>query len=488
MGHICLETFAMIRRLAAVCPAALLLLAACAPEPPAGIDAPLSAAGSADRAGATAVAIPTLTALEFPELAGFAQAADPALAVDPASGELLVAFLAEARVEADADAGGWNLWFSRVTADRRAGPLVRVNDQAGEPVPHAEGSPRLVAFPGGAALLWNNSIKQEGRRFNASDLRFARSTDDGLRWSAAISLQDPVTPEAMPRRANTFHGAAWDGKQGLVVAWLDGRERDARRLARGVASGLPENEAARTPERFSDDEDPHDGDATIFAAVSADLGASWGERNLRLEGRVCPCCRITLLPAADGTIHGAWREHFPGSQRDPVYRPLLRAGEPLAAAPLRIHEDAWEFPGCPHSGPGLALDAQGTVHSAWYTGAPGRIGVWYARKRADQAEFEAPLPVITGPLVGIAHPAIVVREDGSVVIAQNVSADGRRAIVLTALDASGRQLWQVEAPDSEGSTHPQLALPGDGRVVVAWTQSRDGVESVRIAQLREDGA
>jgi hypothetical protein len=478
----------MTRRLAAVFPAALLLLAACAPEPPAVTDTPLPAdAGSADRAGAAALAVAQLTALEIPGLAAFPQSADPALAIDPVSGELLVAFLAEARVEPDAGTGAWDLWFSRIAADHPAGALVRVNDIAGEPVPHAEGSPRLVAFPGGAALVWNNSIRQEGRRFNASDLRFARSTDDGQSWSAAITLQDPTTPLDMPRRANTFHGAAWDGGQGLVVAWLDGRERDARRLARGLASGLPESEAARTPERFSDDDDPHDSDATIFVAVSADLGESWGERNLRLEGRVCPCCRITLLPAADGTIHGAWREHFPGSQRDPVFRLLLRDGEPLAGAPLRVHEDAWEFPGCPHSGPGLALDARGTVHMTWYTGAPGRTGVWYARKPADQAQFGAPLPVITGPLVGIAHPAIVVRADGSVVIAQNVSADGRRAIVLTALDASGRQLWQVEAADSEGSTHPQLALPADGRVVVAWTQSRDGMESVRIAQLLEEG-
>ncbi len=48
-----------------------------------------------------------------------------------------------------------------------------------------------------------------------------------------------------------------------------------------------------------------------------------------------------------------------------------------AAVPLRA--DGWVFPACPHAGPSLAIDADGTVHAAWYTGVEGRQGLWYTR-------------------------------------------------------------------------------------------------------------
>ncbi|TVP45417.1 MAG: exo-alpha-sialidase [Gemmatimonadales bacterium] len=412
------------------------------------------------------------------------QSADPSLAVDPVTGDLLLAWGAADGAGEDAS---WNLYMAR-SGDGGAtfSAPVRVNDVDGDLYPHAEGAPRLVAGPGGVAVFWNNRIVAEGRRFAASDLRFSRSTDGGATWSAARNLQDPLSPATLPPRGNTFHGATWLGDSTLVVAWLDGRERDARRIERGVATGLDAEVAARTPEAFADNDDLHDGDAAVYAAVSQDGGASWESGNRRIDGGICPCCRVALTQGANGEILGGWRQHLGGNVRDPVVAtvfPEAAASAAAEGAPARIHDDGWVFPGCPHSGPALDVDVAGTVHAAWYTGAEGRMGVYFARRARGEAGFGAPVAVVAGASVGIAHPAVVARDNGHTIVAYNVDAEGRRHILLGVIDEEGSVAFQVEVPDSEGGTHPQLALLPDGGIVVAWTESRSGLQRLRLARL-----
>jgi hypothetical protein len=187
----------------------------------------------------------TVEVLDSEALISGLQAADPSIAVDPASGDLLLSWVAESD-------GVWSLYFARSSdgGESFSAP-VRVNDVDGDVYPHSEGAPRLVAAEGVVALFWSNQFAVPNRTFSASDLRFSRSIDGGATWEAARNLQDQsggVIPGA-----NTFHGAAWDGDSTLVVAWLDGRDRDARRIARGVESGASLAEAQADPERFADD-------------------------------------------------------------------------------------------------------------------------------------------------------------------------------------------------------------------------------------------
>lgn len=419
---------------------------------------------------------PRVETLDPPTFEAFTQSADPALALDPETGEVLLAWGGESQEEE------WDLWFARSAngGDGFSDP-VRVNDLPGDLYPHAEGAPRLVAARGALALFWNNRIEVEGRRFATSDMRFARSVDGGGSWSEAINLQDPLDPVQLPPRAHTFHGAGWDGDSILVVVWLDGRERDERRIERGVEEGMTREEAARTPEAFEDTQDPRDGDATVFAAVSHDLGATWEPENRRISGEACPCCRIGMVRTPSGELIASWRQHFDGSIRDPVMRPLLM--EESAPPPLRLHEDGWEYPGCPHSGPGLDVDAHEVLHATWYTGAEGRRGVYYARKPPGANAFTAPVPVVSGEAVGVAHPAIAAFPDGRTVVAQNVDDEGRRVIVLAELSVTGEVRHRVEVPDSDGGTHPQLLRLDDQRVLVAWTESRDGKQTVRLVRM-----
>lgn len=423
-----------------------------------------------------------VTSLAPAALAGFEQTADPSLALDPTNGDLVMAW-GGSRHE-----GEWNLYVARSgDAGATFSEPVRVNHEPGQLHPHAEGAPRLVATGDVLATFWNNRMEVEGRRFGASDLLFARSTDGGETWSQAIALQDDLAWASLPPRANTFHGAGWDGGSTLVVAWLDGRERDARRVERAVESGLTAEEAARTPEIFADEGDPHDGDATVFAAVSHDLGETWEAQNRRIEGRACPCCRISLVRTSDGGMLGGWREHFPGSLRDPILQDVLGPNGASANGdsdrPRVIHPDEWEFPGCPHSGPGLDMDGNGVLHTAWYTGAPDRIGVYYAWSDDQGHTFSEPFPVVTGDAVGVAHPSVVALPTGGAVVAQNVAEDGRRVIVVTRLSDAGTVLGSLEVEGSDGGTHPQLLRLDANRVVLAWTQSRDGREEMGLARI-----
>ena len=409
--------------------------------------------------------------LDSPAAAGSLQSADPSLAVDPASGDLLLAWVAES-------AGSWDLYFAR-SSDGGASfsDPVRVNDVEGDVYPHAEGAPRLVGAEGVVALFWSNQFQVPNRTFAASDLRFTRSTDGGVTWEPARNIQDP-TGGVIPG-ANTFHGAAWDGDSTLVVAWLDGRERDARRIARGVENGAPLEEVRGDPESFADENDPHDGDATVYAAYSHDLGATWEEANRRVQGNVCPCCRVTLAASPDGEILGSWRGHYGTNFRDPAFH-ILSGPE---NGSVRIHADDWEYPGCPHSGPAIAIGSDGIVHAAWYTGASGRMGVHYASTRAGDGLFGIPTSVVSGEAIPVAHPSIVPLPDGGAAVAHNVDSTGRRVIVLSRISDSGILLAGYEIPGSDGGTHPQSALLPDGRVVVAWTQSEGGLTRVKLARF-----
>ena len=64
------------------------------------------------------------------------------------------------------------------------------------------------------------------------------------------------------------------------------------------------------------------------------------------------------------------------------------------AAPVRVHDDGWVLNGCPDIGPDVAVSEDGAVHAAWYTGAPGRTGLWYARSTDRGTSFSAPVALL----------------------------------------------------------------------------------------------
>jgi hypothetical protein len=325
----------------------------------------------------------------------------------------------------------------------------------GEVRAQGESSVRLVAAPGGrVALVWPNRVAVPGRRWPGTQIRLARSTDGGRTWSAPVTLNDDTTGVPV---SHQFHGAAWQGDSGLVVAWLDERP-GAGASAATAADSTPEPDAA------------------VMAVASPDFGASWGV-NRKLWGAACPCCRVSLARSRTGEVLAAWRRHFPGNVRDVVVAPVTPGG----AEPIRVRNDGWVYAGCPHTGPAVVA-ADSAAHVVWYTGRDGGPGVYYRRLAPGGASPPA-VALIAGGRVPTAHAAVASLADGGALAVTDVANDARRRVEVIRIGADGRARARAAVPGSEGGAYPQVAMVARAEAVVAFTLSAADRPTVRLVRV-----
>jgi hypothetical protein len=385
-----------------------------------------------------------------------AASADPSITLDPTGGDLLLTWVGD-------DGTGWQLYFARSADGGEAWSTpVRVTADTGEVKPHGEASPRLVAGPDRKlAVLWPRDVAVPGRQWPASAMRVGRSEDGGRTWLPPITVNDDTVAAPV---GHNFQGVAWSGDSGLVAAWLDER------------AGEP---TAHHHDRLATAHDStSEPDATVYLAQSPDFGRTW-ERNQPIWGGACPCCRITLARAADGRVAAAWRQHFPGNVRDVVIATVA----PSAGPPVRVNEDGWVYPGCPHNGPGIAVGADGRRHVVWYTGATGKAGLYYAALGHDGHPLAPAVPLVAGSNLPTVHGSVVALAGGGALAAFDAARDGRRAIGIAALGADGRTLGHASLRDSEGGAYPQLAAVSARTVVVAYTARNGEHQDLRLARV-----
>jgi hypothetical protein len=384
-------------------------------------------------------------------------AGDPALAVDPETGDLLLAWLA-------GDSAGSGIWFARSADDGSTWSAPsRVVGSSRDLERHAESSPRIVAARGALAVVWATSLTVAGRAWPASNVRIARSVDGGRTWSAAVTLNDDTAAAPI---GHTFHGAAWEGDSGIVVAWLDERQPLADPAPGAVAAA---------------DEPLHDGhateeNATLYLARSRDLGATWSPANRVLWGDVCSCCRVTLARGPSGAVAAAWRNVSPENARNVVVAALDQA------TPNVVHDDGWVINACPHTGPGLAVDRTGASHVVWFSGKEGASGIYYARRPPGAAAFASPRAVVGGRTMATAHATVAARPAGGAYVVLDLVPGGRRRPQLAIVDTAGVVRHRVTLDAREGADHPQVVAIRDG-AAVAWTEI--GGNAIRLARVRE---
>jgi hypothetical protein len=234
------------------------------------------------------------------------------------------------------------------------------------------------------------------------------------------------------------------------------------------------------PDGAGHDDSAHaEGRSNVWLARSDDAGRTW-RANRGLWGSACPCCRVSLARRADGGVVAGWRQHFPGSVRDVVIADLV--GEDAATRPAPIADDRWVYPGCPHTGPALAVDARGVLHVAWFTGQDGGAGVRYAR-RARDGRVTATRALVSARRLPAAHPAVAVWPDGRALVAWDVTARGRSRLMLALIRADGSVAWQRTVQGTDGADHPSVAIGSDGSAAVAWTERRAGTSQVRVLRV-----
>jgi hypothetical protein len=139
-----------------------------------------------------------------------------------------------------------------------------------------------------------------------------------------------------------------------------------------------------------------------------------------------------------------------------------------------VHADGWRIDGCPHAGPALALDRDGGLHVAWYTGAEGSEGLYYAVAGEDGV-FGEPFSLVGGGWAPVSQVKMVAVPDG-VILAWEDRRSEQRTITVGIAESGGDP--RAFARGMPGSS-PAIGAAGS-RVGVAWL---DG-ESVRLAALR----
>jgi hypothetical protein len=393
---------------------------------------------------------PEVQKFAFPVTAGDS-AADPALAVDPSSGDVVSSWMTAPNGK----------WIIQVARSKDMGVSwskpVSVSTTTESISPHSESAPRLVVTPQGViAVAWSDSRAVPGRQWPASNIRFSRSTDGGSTWSGAITLNDDTLTGPS---GHLFHGAATAGDSGIVVAWMDSRVTDSAQRQSAITRNA--GNAEHAAHGVQSDAEP---DAQVMFAHSADGGLSWSTRNAVLSPSACPCCRITLasMPAGAGVI-GAWRQHLGSNLRDIVTARVW----PDASSPVRVHNDNWVFPGCPHAGPGISVGQDGSAHVSWYTGVTDKAGLYYA-VATPSGVFGKAVPLSVGKNHPVTHSSIATSSNGLSLVAWEDTSSVDRSVAVALVSEEGKVTWSRVLPESAGADHPQVAALPDGKFIVAW--------------------
>jgi hypothetical protein len=310
-------------------------------------------------------------------------------------------------------------------------PTAQIVDPLGPIEAHGEAPPQLAADAEGTLYaLYTVGKSVPGERFPRSALRLVRSEDGGRSWSAPVTIN-----EGEAFGSHNFHALLAGPKGRLYAAWLGGK---------GGAS-------------------------MVWLRRSEDGGRSWHETQLLHADPTCPCCRSGLALGPDGTLYAAWRNIFAGDVRDVVVA-RSRDGGATWDPPVRPRADGWVFPGCPHAGPSLRVDAAGAVHIAWWTGKGGSAGVYYARSDDGGKSFMA-LTIAVGERSRPSHVQLAVTATGPVVVWD----DGQSAIpriLLRASEDGGRSFGKamVVSAAELAASFPVVGIAGDS-LRIAWSST-----------------
>jgi hypothetical protein len=312
------------------------------------------------------------------------------------------------------------------------GALSELRDSLGGIEPHGEAPPKVQYAPDGTLYaLYAVGKGIPGRRFPFTTLRFAASQDRGRTWSVPRTVaSDSVTGS---RNFHALH-VAQDGS--IYVAWLESGDA---------------------------------GTSGTYLTQSSDGGVSWRRPVRVAQEEACPCCRTAIATARNGTVHLAWRSVAQGNVRDIVVATSSDRGVTWSR-PARVHDDNFIIDGCPHAGPSLHADSAGRLHIAWWTGAEGRAGVYYARSEAGGRAFGPAVELSRGRLVRPSHVQLAL-DGGTVAVAWDDSGDSVPRVLLRASRDAGESFGTaVTVSDAQAAaTFPVLMLGADS-ITVAWSQ------------------
>jgi hypothetical protein len=216
-------------------------------------------------------------------------------------------------------------------------------------------------------------------------------------------------------------------------------------------------------------------DASVHIARSMDFGAHWGPNSAQWS-RASRGCRVGV--AVDLLMRPllSFRKHFPGHIRDVV------VGRP-DGPPVRVFYDDWPAPEEPSASGPLVLSRDGTMRSVWYTGAPGRAGVWFRQALPELLDSTAaPIPVIRAARVPpIAADVGRAGMSGSLIACDADTAGGSGLTLVRVASSGVRVAERFVLPGTQGACYPDVGSINTRRYAfVAWTERRGGMSRLRL--------
>lgn len=370
-------------------------------------------------------------------------ARDPSITLDPHSNDVLLTWLA-------GDSAAWRVWFAR-SSDRGATwsePLA-VSPPGESLEPQGEATPRIACdAQGRIAIMWATGAEGPGGRRPASELRFIRSVDRGTSWSPPITLHQG---QAEIPRTQRFHDLYSTDEGRLVAAWL-------------VNPALGD-----TSHRVAGE------GASIHIAVSQDFGGTWSPAAAEWS-QVCPCCRVAVGMDLTGSTFAAFRRHYEDGGCDVA---LARPSGP----PVHAYQDGWAVEDCPRSGPGFEVARDGTLRVAWFTGVPGRTGVWFRQGVPERYDTTAaPMRLMSTRATEPLHVSVGDAGMSGTLVACDGDSLTAGALTLFRIEASGRRLAErLAVPGAGAAVRPQVAATNRvPRAYVAWTEGDGAARHLRV--------
>jgi hypothetical protein len=329
------------------------------------------------------------------------------------------------------DKGKQNLFMAKTKniGDSFSGSIP-VNSEEGEVSAHGENGPKLRNGKGrGMFAAW------VGNR----DIKFARSMNFGKSFNTAIRINDD---EGKASQSFFTMEVAPDGT--IYVIWLDGRDRK---------SGKP-------------------GTSSVYITRSVDQGKSF-EKNIKISGDICPCCRTALAFGDNGEIFASWRHVYDDNERIIVVATSLDGGKTWSK-PVKVTKTGWKINGCAHSGPAMKY-ASGKLFITWYTGRDDKASLKYSYSSDNGKSFEE-AKNLQGETLDANHPDITVIGKEAWVIFQGRDPKqgggwSREKAWLVQINAKAEISKPIALPSTGGGVaYPYLFKGNGGRVYAMWTE------------------
>jgi hypothetical protein len=326
----------------------------------------------------------------------------------------------------------------RVSADMgKAWSSQRLHD---EPVAaRGEERPKIAFGPNGQIYV---AYTKPVSRPHIGDIRFMRSMDGGKTFSAPLTVhanRDPIV--------HAFASMIVDTQGHIYVAWIDSRDKLRAKSESRVYAG-----------------------SAVYYAVSTDGGATFSG-DYKIADHSCECCRLALALMPNGRPVAMWRHVFAPNLRDHALAELAPDGQ--AGMLSRVTFDDWAVDACPHHGPSLAYDEEGSRHQVWFDGkeggaryqridALGRVGA--VRKLGSDLSAHADVAA-AGTAVAVAWRQF----DGQVTsVWQRFSGDG------------GRSWSERKMATTAGDADKPYLIAGQKGILLLWHTRNEGLQVMKV--------